>query len=185
MSNLAKMFSKWDNRRLARVGDPVKYREAVQASLAAVGRFDATGAEHDLANFFNEATRAICRSGRKNDFSAFRPIYRAFVADHPSAALKTLLPQMMDRLYNQQERTVSNVWILKMAAAFEMERVRQVYGLLRMTTGAWWRARSKRNFAINWLRAENMRDNPVSTVYVETVRQVHQPAIGVPSYRGW
>lgn len=185
MSGLAKLFSKWDNRRLARVGDPVRYRQAVQESLAAAERFKVEPSEEDLVIFFDKATDAICRAGRGNDDAVFRQIYKAFVADYSATAFKDLLPLVMDRFYNREERSTENVWILLIAAAFAMDRERQLHGLLRMTSRAWWRASSKRKFARNWLRASYARKNPVSTVYVETVRKVDQPAVGVPSYRGW
>lgn len=193
MSKMSDLLAGYDDRALARRGDPARYRKRVSEFLALYDRLLA-GEE-----FSEEVTRpwldALTRVGTN-----LVHVDSKAVAEAMLAAMRAELPcydtvaaqfaKDLDRLFNHEERTSDNLSDLQTTALFEMARIKTVKGWHARLGDAEWRlAREMFSFSVERLKAiwdeAHPKPQVVHQVYVAPQPMVQPVPMGVPSYKGW
>jgi len=193
MSKMSDLLAGYDDRSLARQGDPVRYRMRVSQFLALYDRLVA--GEEFNGEFAGQWLDALSRLDgnlvhveTKSFAEAMLAVMRQELPCYGTVAAQ--FAQDLDRLFNREERTSENLGFLQIAAAFEIARIKAVKGWHARLGDAEWRfAREMFSFSVERLKAiwdeAHPKPQVVHQVYVAPQPMVQPLPMGVPSYKGW
>ncbi|MFG1187897.1 hypothetical protein [Xanthobacter aminoxidans] len=193
MSKMSDLLAGYDDRSLARQGDPVRYRMRVSQFLALYDRLLA--GEEFNGEFAGQWLDALSRLDgnlvhveTKSFAEAMLAVMRQELPCYGTVAAQ--FAQDLDRLFNREERTSENLGFLQIAAAFEIARIKTVKGWHARLGDAEWRfAREMFSFSVERLKAiwdeAHPKPQVVHQVYVAPQPMVQPVPMGVPSYKGW
>lgn len=190
MSQMKQLLDRFDNRKLARTGDPERYRRDVATFL---GDYDLVRSGSDqsaerVKRMLAGAGEVMTHITSKTDKAIVAMLYSVMRSEVSRLDLVTLhFANIMDHYYNREERTRENVNRLWDASLFEVERIKSETKFVdRLFSQEWRFAKRMRGFASRKIEAFKAAERPQETVvYVPVPQQSGGWQPGTPSYGGF